>query len=246
MTTTINRPNRDALDKGLNIYRDAMRPFILRGLKRVRGMTVEDAIQRALPYNSYQRFFTDLQRRGASLDSALDVNHFPHIVPHFWDVAFRHEFRNNRSIWNRLWIITEARNQVAHPGARDLDIDIAVDALFNIAYILRAINAHEEADAVQKIREDVIQPTQIPTPEPPPPPPVHRKPAPTAQGYGVYTDLLFRYSTIHKTTCHFWKNRKLDLNENENYWRGPYDTVQQAEANPDTRGNVRRGGCCKP
>ena len=70
--------------------------------------------------------------------------------------------------------------------------------------------------------------------------------ASTTQAYGVYTDLIFKYSTIHKTTCRFWKNRKLDLNQDENHWRGPYATIQQATTNPDTRGNVKRGGCCKP
>ena len=163
MTTTVLRPNRDALDKGLNIYRDAMRPFTLRGLKRVRGMTVEQAIQRALPPNVYALFSTNSRKPGASLRDALDVSHFPHIIRRFWQETFRHEFQDERGVWNRLWIIAEARNQVAHPlrGAKDLDADIAADALFNISYILRAINATEEAAAVQKIREGVTAP---PTP----------------------------------------------------------------------------------
>ena len=33
----MDRPNRDALSDALDIYRDAMRPFIVRYLKRVRG-----------------------------------------------------------------------------------------------------------------------------------------------------------------------------------------------------------------
>ena len=256
MTTTVLRPNRDALDKGLNIYRDAMRPFTLRGLKRVRGMTVEQAIQRALPPNVYALFSTNSRKPGASLKDALDVSHFPHIIRRFWQETFRHEFQDERGVWNRLWIIAEARNQVAHPGAKDLDADIAADALFNISYILRAINATEEAAAVQKIREGVTAPptpasptppvTAPPTLSSPTPPPVDHTPTSTTQGYGVYTDLIFRYSTIHKITCHFYRNRKLDLNEDENHWRGPYDTIQQATSNPDTRGTVKRCGVCKP
>ena len=268
MTTTVLRPNRDALDKGLNIYRDAMRPFTLRGLRRVSGMTAQYAIRTALPSNVYAQFSANSRKPGASLKDTLDVNHFPHIIRRFWQETFRHEFQDERGVWNRLWIIAEARNQVAHPAAKDLDADIAADALFNIAYILRAINASEESATVQKIREGVTAPPMPSSPTPPvnppptpsyptppvnptpmpasPTPPFNPPPTPTTQAYGVYTDLIFKYSTIHKTTCRFWKNRKLDLNQDENHWRGPYATIQQATTNPDTRGNVKRGGCCKP
>ena len=34
---TIHRPNKDALTKAVDIYRDAMRAFIIRHLRRVQG-----------------------------------------------------------------------------------------------------------------------------------------------------------------------------------------------------------------
>ena len=39
---TTNRPNEDALRQAIDIYRDAMRPFIVRQLRRVRGAKVEE------------------------------------------------------------------------------------------------------------------------------------------------------------------------------------------------------------
>ena len=46
--TTRPRPNRDALSEAIDIYRDAMRPFILRRLRQVRGTTIDKAITFAL------------------------------------------------------------------------------------------------------------------------------------------------------------------------------------------------------
>ena len=40
----IERPNRDVLNEALDAFRDAMRPFVVRGMKQVKGKTVENAI----------------------------------------------------------------------------------------------------------------------------------------------------------------------------------------------------------
>ena len=39
------RPNQDALYQALNIYRDAIRPFILKNLKAVQDLALEDHFQ---------------------------------------------------------------------------------------------------------------------------------------------------------------------------------------------------------
>ena len=46
--TTVARPNRIALNNVLDIYRDAMRPFIIRCLRRVPGQQIEDVIRDSL------------------------------------------------------------------------------------------------------------------------------------------------------------------------------------------------------
>ena len=250
MTTIVPRPNRDALDKGLNIYRDAMRPFILRGLKRVRGMTVEDAMRRVLGRDRYKWIAADLRKPGVTVLDVLDVNHFPNIVRRYWNEVFKHEFYDDRTIQNRLEIIKNARNQAAHPDAKDLDADIATDALINISLVLNAINALEEAAAVQAIRDELFQPApSVPQPSPVPsrPRPAPEPVVPTGTGgyCYVYTDLPTRQSTIHRATCRYYINRKPNPRD-DNWWHGPYDSVQQATDHPDTRGNVRKGGCCNP
>ena len=55
--TLSDRPNYQALDDALSIYRDEMRPFIVRNLRRVPRNNVETAIRTALrdgQYNQYE------------------------------------------------------------------------------------------------------------------------------------------------------------------------------------------------
>lgn len=148
--TTIDRPNRDALDKAINIFRDAMRPFLMRCLKRVPGTTAEKAVRRSLSPHQAVTFERDLQRTD-DLASAIDVNYFPHLVQRNWRDAFALEFGGDKSIQSELWLISGARNQVAHPGAQDLEVDFARAHLFHISTVLGTIKAADSKNAVDDI-----------------------------------------------------------------------------------------------
>ena len=43
--TMKDRPNRDALQRAVDIFRDTMRPFIVRNMKNVPRMGLEDALR---------------------------------------------------------------------------------------------------------------------------------------------------------------------------------------------------------
>ena len=140
MTTTIDRPNRDALQKALDIYRDAMRPFIVRSLRRVPGGRVEDTILNLL--NDYQKgqFQDNLSRNHADIEAAIDINDFPTIISRGWRIAFQREFPSgDHTVQNAAWQITEARNSVSHPGTQDLDAELVRSRLFDIADTLGRI-----------------------------------------------------------------------------------------------------------
>ena len=53
---TTNRQNEDALRQAIDIYRDAMRAFIVRQLKRVPGASVEELIERGLGDRQAEEF----------------------------------------------------------------------------------------------------------------------------------------------------------------------------------------------
>ena len=147
---TIDRPNRKALSSAIDIFRDAMRPFLIRCLRRVPGATVEVAIKRSLsPHHadSFEREF----RRSNDLPSAIDVNYFPHLVQRNWRDAFAPELSGDKSIQSELWLISGARNQVAHPGTQDLEEDFTRAHLYHISTVLGTIKAVEPKRAVDSI-----------------------------------------------------------------------------------------------
>ena len=152
---TVDRPNKDALSKAIDIFRDAIRPFVIRNLRRLRGATVEDAVRRSLSPHQADAFGRDLRQAG-DLASAIDVNFVPPLVQRNWREVFSAAFDDERTIQNQLWMISEARNQVSHPGAQDLDAEYTRARLYDVADVLGRINAPEQKRAVEDIRSRLV------------------------------------------------------------------------------------------
>ena len=129
------RPNQDALYQALNTYRDAMRSFILRNLKTVQGLAPEDRFQN---------------------EADIDIGDFPHLFRRYWHNAFEQRFDSDRDVRSAVGIITEARNQVSHPGTEDLDPSYALSRLHDIADVLGQINAPDQKREVESIRDKLL------------------------------------------------------------------------------------------
>ena len=152
---TTDRPNTKALADALDIYRDTMRPFIVRVLKRVPGMKVEDAIRRALRDPNRARFEQNL-REGRSLEEAIDINDFQWLVRTYWSGVFSEAFKPGSTAMSALFLISDVRNQVAHPGNDDVESDEARARLYEISTMLKDINAPEQSLAVDSIRNELF------------------------------------------------------------------------------------------
>ena len=150
--TMINRPKRDAVSQAIDIFRDAMRPFLVHCLRSVPGATLEETIKRSLPPSQANQFVQTLRDARHDVQAAIDIAYFPHLVSRNWD-ALRHRFNNDRTVGNELWLIMRARNQVAHPGQQDLDVDFTLTHLFHIAEVLGRINAPDQKREVEAIRD---------------------------------------------------------------------------------------------
>ena len=130
-----NRPHQDALYQALNIYCDAMRPFILRNLKTVQGLSPEDQFQN---------------------EADIDFGDFPHLFRKYWHDVFKHRFDPDRDVRSAVGIITEARNNTFHTETEDLALGYALARLHEIADMLGQINAPEQKGEVETIRDRLL------------------------------------------------------------------------------------------
>lgn len=158
--TITPRPDRDALSEAIDIYRDAMRRFIVHRLRRVPGATVEKAVRAALGDRRADEVNQKL-RQGNRIEDVTDVNDFPHLVQRHWRDAFSEALDDDRTIQSELWLISRARNQVSHPGAQDLEAEYAGIHLYHIANVLGDINAPEQKKAVEEIRAQLTDPVSF-------------------------------------------------------------------------------------
>ncbi len=153
MSTTDYR-NQEALNKALNIYRAAMRPFIISCLRRVQGTDVESAVTDSLGYRRADEIERLLVQKDRSIESAIDINDFPHIVNKNWDSAFDTHLNDDKTFRNQLWLIVECRNaEWAHPPEGDAECERTRAHLFLIVDVLGKINRPDEQSEVEAIRD---------------------------------------------------------------------------------------------
>ena len=147
--------NREALRKAHDIYRDAMRPFIIRCLKRIQGTTVEELVRDSLDNHGIEQFEQDLQRSNGSIEAAIDISNFPNIIGRYWKRprGFSQEFGFNSKVQYKTGTIGEGRNLWAHPGVEDLDSDRTQADLTYVAEVLGEIKDIKAKQAVEDIRD---------------------------------------------------------------------------------------------
>ena len=152
--TTVDRPNRDALNRALDIYRDAMRPFIVRTLRGVQGQRVEDVIGRSLNDRQADQFRLNMRRTSNDVEASIDVGDFPSLIGRNWRDAFRHRFPDgDQTIQSVSWMVKSARDTASHPGTQDVDEEFTRSRLFDIIDVLSKINAPQERERVESIRD---------------------------------------------------------------------------------------------
>ena len=168
----------------MRLYRDAMRPFIIRQLRQAKGVKPVDAVRRSLRGNSRDNFDFNFNKNNDRLDATIDIGHFSWIIGDRdnWEECFSQPFNADRNIQSHLRLIYEGRNAASHPDTGDLDRDEVHATLTHIINILGRVNAAEERAAAEKIRASLIQPALSPqptsTPSPTIPIPEIEEPAP--------------------------------------------------------------------
>ena len=90
------RPNKDAIIKVTDIFRDAMRPLITRNLSRVRNLSVEDAVKYSLQPRQQDDFSRALKNNPRDIKGAIDIAMVPPVINSQWRNIFSQVFRQCR------------------------------------------------------------------------------------------------------------------------------------------------------
>ncbi|MDE0200469.1 MAG: hypothetical protein OXK78_19845 [Caldilineaceae bacterium] len=151
----IDRPNKDALIKALDIFLDKMRPFFIECLRHAPGATVRIALERSLNGEQSTNFARN-HHASPDLLSAMEVSYFATVTETYWEEVFSSRFGGDRRIIRKLRKIRVARNRASHPPhLRDLDAEFTQGSLCHIAYVLGSIRASEEQVAVSRLKEGI-------------------------------------------------------------------------------------------
>ena len=142
--------NRDALDKALHVYLEAMYSFTTKCLSEE---SIRDALR--LPSDS------NIEEKIEVKDIAYLIRAWPH-----WDNHFKEEFkiieRNDIRYYDArsvTGLIVEGRNQVSHQRLRELEPEFTRSQLFFIAEILGQINRPDAQREVETIRDELFDDT---------------------------------------------------------------------------------------
>ena len=127
-----------------------MREFVIRQLKRVQGNTVEGHIRDAFYGGRQEQLDSDLAN-GRTVAESLDVNDFLALFARYWAQGLTRGFPAGSHPQALLRRIVDARNVVLHPGEEDIEEGRAMEALEDIASLLRLINAPVAAAQVEEI-----------------------------------------------------------------------------------------------
>lgn len=135
-------PNRDALQKALDLYLPAMSLFVK------------------------ERLDPEL------IEKRLGPGYIAHLITKYWNTSFKEHFEATDFYEARgaAWLIVEGRNRVAHPQTEDSDLEFArtqlfledLDSeftrtqLFLIAEILEKINMFDAQRKVEEIRDTLF------------------------------------------------------------------------------------------
>ena len=150
-------PNRTALFEACNIYRDTMRSFIISRLGQIWGQQVEDVVIDSLEPARANEIERILHQSNRSIESAIDINDFPHLVSKNWEDAFEIPLNHDKTFRNQLWLIKECRNaDWAHPPQGDAESEGTRAYLFFIADVLSKIHDQDAKYEIEGIRDKLF------------------------------------------------------------------------------------------
>ena len=148
MTQEQDRHNKDVLRHSFDIYRDGMRPFLVRMLKKVPSLTLEDAIRQSLKGRSLESFEYAISK-GDDIEETFDIGEFPELIRHHWHRVFREYFDEYTEVAHDTRQLRTIRNYLAHGKLKDLGMVATVEYLSLMTKVLGSINEPSEKAKIE-------------------------------------------------------------------------------------------------
>ena len=156
MTTATSRyPNRDAIRRALDIYIDAMRPFVVRCLRPASAEGLRAVIVSYLNPGQQQNFADAVARNGGNIPAAIDIGILRTLINAAWFDHFRSEFKFTDTVRSAVNFITETRNEESHMGLGDHDAGRAYVCLYHITTVLKHTGNTDACRAVADLMSQI-------------------------------------------------------------------------------------------
>lgn len=154
---TYEFPSKESVSNALRVYLNAMRPFVVRCLKRKSGGNLDGHIRKSLHFDQINHFEDALRRHGGRHEDAIDHSSLRVLVDKNWKEIFGEEFRSVQSIRSEIHYIANIRNEEdAHYGSGDTNAATALTCLNHIVNVLGYINDPDANGMVVKERDKVL------------------------------------------------------------------------------------------
>ena len=131
----------------VDIYREAMRQFIVRVLSDLPGLNPTEAVEQALTGENLVSLHKEIER-DAPLDQALDVGQFSFVFRE-WRGHFRKYLTDDRGLSDRMWLIGEMRNVVSQKQWWKLTPRAVTAGIVHIVELLERIGEQDRANEIR-------------------------------------------------------------------------------------------------
>ncbi len=148
----INQTERDNLYKGLGLFLEGFRPFVISVVMRKGGAEWARAFYEALPDYQKETWRRDLENNSAP-ENVLDFQYFQNFAYGFKDLLKADFGRKNHHVKNWLGEIYETRNKVAHFNST-IDEDEAAKTWIHLKTIANLLGMSELEAEIVKLKEN--------------------------------------------------------------------------------------------
>ncbi len=148
-------PYRDVFWKGLSLYFQGLRAFVVDRLQRRAGIGAKELVLQSLRGDGKRIFAENLETAGDNWKDALDIVHLSPVIQAHWQELFSLEFTGVEPIPRHVSKLAEARNIYAHDLTGDMNRAYVKNCLHLMGKVLMAIRRRDLHMQLQDVLEQL-------------------------------------------------------------------------------------------